>query len=110
MEHVTKLCLNLRHIYFILEYIRNLNRNFASAHPKGESRGAGGEGEWRRNNNNKNVIGSLLLLSKRVKIVQNYGVKVGREKEGQAIIQAKARVKLELKKVEQKTSRHSEMM
>jgi len=45
-----------------------------------------------------------------VKIVQNYGVKVGREKEGQAIIQAKARVKLELKKVEQKTSRHSEMM
>lgn len=70
----------------------------------------GRQRERRGNNNNKNVIGSLLLLGKEARIVQNYEVKVRREKEGQAIIQVKASIKLELKKVEQKTSRHGEMM
>lgn len=70
----------------------------------------GRQRERRGNNNNKSVIGSLLLLSKEARIVQNYEVKVRREKEGQAIIQVKASIKLELKIVEQKTSRHGEMM
>lgn len=39
-----------------------------------------------------------------MKLARNYTVEVGKEKEVQAIIQAKARIKLELKEVEQKTS------
>lgn len=110
MEHVTKLCLNLRHIDFILEYIRNFNRNFTSAHLKEERRGWGG----RERGEGTIIIRMLLVLcyrwARRLRIVQNYEVKVRREKEGQAIIQVKSSIKLELKKVEQKTSRHDEMM
>lgn len=35
-EHVTSWCLNLRPMCSILEYVMNLNRNFASAYPKVE--------------------------------------------------------------------------
>ena len=73
-EHVTKLCLNVRHMYSLLKHIRNLNSICFCKTSKKK------EGERKRKNNNKTEVilffsislALCSLLNKEVKIVQSY--------------------------------------